>query len=115
MNTGIWEKINQIENPQLAQKAKGLPFLIKSAWAETTDKKYREAWKKWVDWSNLYPEVQKCPADPFYLALYFNDLVIEEATLSAVKAANSGIRWDICAQDTQTHSITHSQHWHSKA
>ena len=93
MNIGIWERMKDIENPNLAQKAEGLPFLIKNAWAESTNRKYGHAWDKWSGWCDKYPEVIKCPADPFYLALYFNDLVIEDSTLSAVKAANSGIRW----------------------
>ena len=93
MDCGIWEREKSIIHPELAKNAKGLPFLIQNAWADTTNQKYSKAWEKWVAWSNRYPEVEKIPADPFYLALYFNDLAIEEATLSAVKAANSGIRW----------------------
>ena len=39
-----------------------------------------------------FPGVLYCPADPFFVALYFNDLLLTKGTLGAISDANSGIR-----------------------
>ena len=67
---GIWEKQEDIADPELAKKPLGLPHLIRSAWADTTNAKYSRAWEKWVTWCEKYAEVSHCPADPFQIALY---------------------------------------------
>ena len=66
---------------------------MKSAYAESTIDKYKPAWKKWLNWSEQFEEVNSCPADAFHVALYFNDLVINESSHSAIVNAYHGIRW----------------------
>ena len=90
---GIWEKINNIENEALRKKAILLPSLLDAAFAETSLQKYRSAWSKWVDWCKQYDEVQHCPADPFFICIYFNDLILDKAPIGAITAALCGIRW----------------------
>ena len=45
--------------------------LLDAAFAESTLKKYRSSWSK----CKQYDEVTYCPADPFYICIYFNDVI----------------------------------------
>ena len=58
-----------------------------------TTKKYQAAWKKWIEWTQNYPEVNFCPADPLYVSLYFNDIVSKNIKIGTITAAYLGIRW----------------------
>ena len=89
----VEERVAAIQDHQLAERAKSLPDLLLSAWADSTNGKYEAAWSKWANWCSSFQEIQVRPADPFHIALYFNDLTIDGAKLGAVTAAASGIRW----------------------
>lgn len=77
----------------MKQKAEGLPVLLESAYAKSTLRKYKPAWEKWVSWAGPFDEVNCCPADPFYVAVYLNDLTNSLATEGTLTAAILGIRW----------------------
>ena len=85
--------MEKIKSKALLKSAATLPDLIKAAYADSTLHKYRNAWHQWISWSEKFPEVLYCPADPFFVALYFNDLLLTKGTLGAISDANSGIRW----------------------
>ena len=90
---GIWTMKYTITDPCLAKNAASLPFLLQSSWAEGTNAKYRRGWSGWFAWCGTYSEATPCPAYPFYVALYFNDIVISKRTLGHLQTAHSGIRW----------------------
>ena len=66
-SNGIWNRIDSIKDPSLRSRASTLPLLIHSRWAQSTHK-YEPAW------CSHHPESRKLPADPLYIALYFNDM-----------------------------------------
>ena len=70
-----------------------IPDLLDAAFAESTLKKYRSSWSKWMSWCKQYDEVTYCPADPFYICIYFNDLIMEKHSINTISAALCGIRW----------------------
>ena len=74
-------------------KAASLPQLIRNRWAHTTIKKYEQGWKKWESWCGRYPESLPLPANPFYIALYLNDLVLDDCKKGTLDTAVSGIRY----------------------
>ena len=90
---GIWEDMEIIQDPELKIRAASLPNLIRNRWADSTNKKYEQGWRKWEAWCACYPESSSLPADPFYIALYLNDLVLDDCKKGALEAAASGIRY----------------------
>ena len=86
---GTWDMTKELKDPRLAKVAESLPFLIQSSWAESTNNKYRRGWNNWCE---KYPEAGRCPADPFYIALFFNEIVISKQKLGYITTAHSGIR-----------------------
>ena len=90
---GIWEKLDDIKDPLLKEKTATLPILIESAYANSTLNKYKSAWEKWIKWCSQYLETLSSPADPFYIAIYFNDIVTSGGTKGALESAYLGIRW----------------------
>ena len=93
INIGIWEKLDTIRDDELRHKAANLPELFRAAFAGGTIEKYRRAWQKWVQWTTTYSEVSHCPADPFFVCIYFNDLIKDNTPISAIISAFCGIRW----------------------
>ena len=91
--TGIWNKTESIKDPELRERAQYLPHVIKSAWADGTNEKYARGWNLWRSWCAKHPESTPRPADPFYLALYMNDLVLTEAKKGNLEAVWYGVRW----------------------
>ena len=90
---GIWSEEESIIDPHLKEMARTLPKLINDAWAISSSKRYLEGWRKWTEWCSNYPEVAVRPADPFFIALYYNDLVTSSAKLGKITTAHLGIRW----------------------
>ena len=85
--------MKMIQDPQLQLRAANLPNIIHSRWANSTHTKYEPAWEKWQEWCKRFPESSPLPADPFYLALYINDLVLDDCKHGALVAAANGIRY----------------------
>ena len=83
----------RIQDTRLQQSAASLPELIKARWADSTRTKYEAAWRKWNAWCTTYPESCPLPADPFYIALYINDLVLTQCAPGALTSAVCGIRY----------------------
>ena len=83
----------RIQDTRLQQSAASLPELIKARWADSTRTKYEAAWRKWNAWRTTYPESCPLPADPFYIALYINDLVLTQCAPGALTSAVCGIRY----------------------
>ena len=54
---------------------------------------YIRTWRLWLDWCKKYPESITRPAQPFYVALFFNELVLDEAKKGRIESAFFGIRW----------------------
>ena len=77
-NFGIWSRIDSTIDDGLKRNSKTLPQLIENAFANSTLKKYKPAWTKWLEWYSNYEEVSPCPADPLHVALYINDSVIKD-------------------------------------
>ena len=85
--------MDNIQDNELRSRSNHIHNLLRSRWADGTNKKYQAAWEKWRNWCSSYPESVLRPADPFYIALYLNDIVMGGGKIGAIDAAVSGIRW----------------------
>ena len=92
-NFGIWSRVNSIIDDSLKKNAKTLPQLIENAFENSTLKKYKPAWLKWLEWVSKFDKVNPCPADPLHVALYINDIVTRDQKVGALTSAVLGIRW----------------------
>ena len=92
-NFGIWSRIDSIIDERLKKNSKTLSQLIENAFANSTLKKYKPAWIKWLEWSSNYDEISPCPADPLYVALYLNDIFTKDRKVGALTVAVLGIHW----------------------
>ena len=70
-----------------------LPRLINASVANGTRSKYERAWQHWERFCHRIPGIVARPADPFYVAVYFNHLITEKGTRGSVNDAMYGIRW----------------------
>ena len=55
--------------------------------------KYGGGWKRWQQWASSKAEVQEIPANPWYVAIFFNHLLHANGTPGALHRAAYGIRW----------------------
>ena len=70
-----------------------LPRLVNASIADSTGSKYSLACDQWEKFCEDKPEIVSRPADPFYIAVYFNYLLNEKGTRGSVTDAMYGIRW----------------------
>ena len=92
---GIWEDMHDIADPELRLRSTNLLQVVHNRWAPNTHAKYDSGWEGWSSWCRRYPESNSLPADPFYIALYLNDLVLENC-----KDPNERRIWDqICSHN----------------
>ena len=89
----MWESMKNIKSERLTDVASSLPQLLDAAYADSTLVKYKPAWIKWLIWVGGFTEVVASPADPFFVACYFNDLVASGAKQGAIILAYCAIRW----------------------
>ena len=96
-NIGVWKHLDSIQDDQLRSKACEVPGLLDAAYTEGTLAKYRSAWKKkkkkWIEWCSLYREIKPAPADPFFICVYFSDLINSKSSINVITTALCGIRW----------------------
>ena len=85
--------MEKIKSKELRERAAHLPTVIESAWAGSTNKKYSRGWEQWITWCRRYPETKIRPADPFFVALFINDKVIDESKKGRIETAYLGVRW----------------------
>ena len=52
LETGMWEKLDKIKNPELKIKA----ARFNAAYADGSLLKYKVAWHRWVEWIQNYSE-----------------------------------------------------------
>ena len=90
---GVWKTLSQIQDENLRETASKLPELLDNGLAKSTLSKYKPGWNKWINWVRTYPEVNSCPADAFFVAVYINELVLQTSSLSSISQAFFGIRW----------------------
>lgn len=83
----------EIEDECLKRLAHSLPDVILAAKAPSTNEKYRNSWKGWLDWCDGKKEVNAIPAEPFYVAIYLNFTLETANNKGALTAAFYGIRW----------------------
>ena len=90
---GIWSLQQNTQDDEIKALSNTLPFIIESALANSTNKKYLHGWKTWADWSSSKQEVSLCPADPFYVAIFLNHVLFISGKKGSIVTAFYGIRW----------------------
>ena len=80
------------DHPYLVKLASTLPDLIRAAIAPTTRNKYERAWVSWVDFCRMYNKPYTT-TDTFFVATYFNHLLLQKGTRGSINDAFYGIRW----------------------
>ena len=82
-----------IVDPHLRLRSTNLLGVVYQRWAPNTHDKYNSGWEGWSARCQKYPESTTLPADPFYIALYINDLILDDRKPGALTNAESGIRY----------------------
>ena len=80
-------------NAEIRKLAETLPNVIKAALAPKTSSKYERAWCRWKTFCYENPGINRRPADPFYIAVYFNYILTTKNSRGAIVDAYFGIRW----------------------
>ena len=87
LNEGIWGFQQNVQDEEIKTLSNTLPFIIESALANSTNKKYFHRWKTWVDWSNSKLEVNLCPANPFDVAIFLNHILFTSGKKGSIVTA----------------------------
>ena len=80
LSCGIWSESEKIESASLKKLSASLPEIIEAGLASSTNNKYYTGWKRWLDWCKENPEVNNLPGNPFFVALFFNHILLKYKT-----------------------------------
>lgn len=92
-NSGIWEELRRIEDPELKALAEKLPPIALASRQDKTVRNYVAAFKKWRDWCSRYDEITHLPAKAHYVALYLLEISQKSKTHAPVSLAFYSISW----------------------
>ena len=82
--SGIWDNARHAQDPEVNRLARSLPDVVRSAIApRSLDPKYGGGWKRWQQWASSKPKVQEIPANPWYVAIFFNHVLHANGTPGA--------------------------------
>ena len=86
-SAGIWNASTHISDKSLQSSVRLLPPLIQGAWADSTNDKYCRGWKIWQEWCREHPDSPVRPAEPVFVALFINCLVLDCSTKGKLDTA----------------------------
>ena len=66
---GAWSDLKELEDSELIELAGRLPQIIIHSWADSTVKKYLEAFRRWKVWASQH-SMPILPAKDYQIALY---------------------------------------------
>ena len=92
-NVSVCHGKDFVTNAELQSLISTLPRLIEAGVAASTKTKYQRSWWKWEQFCVDKSEVVSRPADPFFIAVYFNHLLMTTGTRGSIQDAMYGIRW----------------------
>ena len=69
-----------------------LPRLIDAGIAGSTKAKYERSWSGWKMFC-IKHHLTARPAEPYFIAVYFNHLLLQKGTRGSITDAMFGIRW----------------------
>ena len=94
LTTGIWDINEKIQSKHLLSLANTLPKLIEASHADSTNSKYETGWRRWIQWCKENSESTiPLPANPYFVALFLNQIFQDQTTKGALTSAYYGIRW----------------------
>ena len=84
--------LKELEDPELKGLASRLPATILHSRADSTSKKYLNAFKRWKNWAALY-QFDPIPAKPHQFALYMQHVSEMSRSKAAVEEACNALSW----------------------
>ena len=93
MNSGVWEELAKLQDPELCRLARSLPATVLGSRADSTVSKYGYAFQRWKAWAEGRSEVSVFPVSEVHFALYLQHLSESTQSLSAVQEAANAIGW----------------------
>ena len=70
MVEGVWKTIEKLEDPELRSLAASLPEIVMHSRADSTARKYLQAFQRWQAWAEPHREVVVYPVHNVRFALY---------------------------------------------
>ena len=84
--------LNELEDPDLKSLTSRLPAMILRSRADSTSKKYSNAFKRWKSWAVLY-QFDPIPAKPHQFILYIQHVGEVSRSKAAVEEACNALSW----------------------
>ena len=92
-SAGDWPLTQDMQKPELQQLAAGLPDVVLSGRADSTNKKYLGAFQRWKVWAESMEIVPSFPVKGMHLALYMQHLNTAKHSRSAVEEVVHALAW----------------------
>ena len=93
LTEGVWKAVAELQDPGLKRLAALLPDTVLRSCADSTSKKYINAFQRWRAWAELHDEVTVYPVAEAPFALYLQHVGDSTRSQSAVEEAYNAINW----------------------
>ena len=92
LKTGVWQLLQDIDDPELRKLADLLPITVLHSRATSSTKKYLGAFKRWRAWA-MEHTVPAFPSQPHHVALYLQHLAETLESKCAAEEAVNALNW----------------------
>lgn len=96
MCTGVWEALNEFQEPVLQNLAASLQATVLASRAPTTASKYLYAFLRWKRWASTHDEIVIFPVCEVDLTLYMQHVGDTTASRATVEEAFSWVQQLAC-------------------
>ena len=93
LTTGVWQELAELKDPELRRLAESLPETVLHSRADSTTKKYLNAFQRWKTWAVERQEVTVFPVQEVHFALYLQHVGEASRSKSAVEEAVNAVSW----------------------
>ena len=93
LSAGVWSLYEDIQDPQLVTLAKALLDTVLRSRADSTVKKYINAFRRWKEWASSRSSISIFPVKGHQLVLYLQHIGLESGSRSAVEEAVNAVAW----------------------
>ena len=93
LTEGVWKAVAELQDPELKRLAAVLPDTVLRSCADSTSKKYINAFQRWRARAELHDEVTVYPVVEAPFALYLQHVGDSTRSQSAVEEAYNAINW----------------------
>ena len=93
LSEGVWQTLDELQDTELRRLAELLPATVMRSRADSTSRKYINAFKRWKVWAEAKEEIAVFPIEEATFALYLRHIGESTQSRPAVEEVVNAVSW----------------------